>query len=242
MLRRKLIVVLLGLLAIVATNAIAASSASAVVFTLTTEECTGGTGIGLCWSELEAESSPLLELTGKQTVRIEGGHVTFKVATLGILCLKFLGEGTINQEKPLTGGTTTITGLIITFEECELDEPATLAIKCKVPVERSTKAITATLPNENEHMLKPSEGSVFIEIPIENKGTEKCPAAVVGTHNVTGSVNIKINEPLVHLLTHTFSVINPTLLEFFSEKATLEAEGTISLPGLEDFWDLSETM
>ncbi len=243
MIRRKLVAVLFGLLAIVAMNAIAASSASAVVFELGTEECTGGLNIGACWSETEAKTDPLLELVGKQTVRIEGGHVTFKVTQLTILCLKFLGEGTLNQETPLkTGFKPTITNLIITFEECELDEPASAAAKCKVPLERSTKTITGTLPNENEIHLAPSEGTTFIEIPIENKGSETCPAALKGTHSVTGSVNVKIGEPLEHKVTHTFIVINPTLLEFFSEKATLEAEGTIAFPGLEHPWDLEETV
>ncbi len=242
MIRRKFLVVPLGLLTFIAISSGAITSASAVVFTLSTTECTGGTGVGLCWSELEAESSPLLELTGKQSETVSGGKTILKVASVSIECLTATGAGTINQEGPLTGGKTTITGGTITYKGCVITGPAAPAAKCAIPEEKSTATISAELPNEHEIVLKPEAGTVFIEIPFTNKGAETCPAAIKGTHSVTGSVAVEILTPKAHQLTKVGKAQNPTKLEFFSEKAELTEELEMSFTGLEDFVDLSETM
>jgi hypothetical protein len=240
MVKRKLTVLMAALMA-VAFSAVAVSSASAVVFTLATTECTGGTNVALCWSEKEEEASPLLELTGEQSETVTGGVVDFTVNVEPvqiILCEKSTGSGTIFQKEPLgTGAKTTLKGTL-TYEGCKLDTEPTK--KCVVTVNNTTKPLLGTLINGKEIELKPETGSTFIEITYSNNGAEKCPVAFSGTHPVTGTQNVEILNPTKHELTKKGKAVGKTL-EFLSSKAELSQELTMSFTGLEDFVDVSTT-
>jgi hypothetical protein len=57
-----------------------------------------------------------------------------------------------------------------------------------------TKGLAGELLSESELLLKPESGAVFIEISYTIKGTEKCPATFLGTHNVTGEQAVTIEK------------------------------------------------
>jgi hypothetical protein len=237
---------------VAAFSAVAASSASAVVFTLSTLPCTEGTNVALCWQESAAkpECNPALkatlcELIGEQSETVSGGLLSLTVLgspNIVIECTASTGKGTIVQLEPLVAGKhTTIVGGVILYEGCKITSTEELAKKCKVPAERETKPIKGELQTQTELLLEPATGTVFIEIPFENNGTETCPTAVKGARNVTGKQLVTILNPEIHELTKTGETVVESELELFSDKADLKQPLTLSFTGLEDLVDISKT-
>jgi hypothetical protein len=234
---KKLTGALLMALLLTALGAITASSASAAVFTLSTEPCTGGTNVAICWNN----AGVLSELVGEQSETVEGGAISFTINTEPqqiILCEKSKGSGTIFQKEPLVAGKKTTLKGTLTYEGCKLDtEPAK---KCVVNVTNTTLPLLGTLETVSTLKLIPESGLVFIEITYSNNGTEKCPLTFLGTHSVTGTQTVEIINPETHEVTKKGKAIGETL-EFFSSKAKLEQELTLTFTGLGDEVDISKT-
>jgi hypothetical protein len=228
---KKLTGALLMALLLTAIGAVTASSASAVVFTLTTTACTGGTNVALCYENAAKEK---LELTGEQSETVAGGKVIFTVNSepaQKIECTTSKGSGTIIQKEPLVAGKKTTLKGTLTYEGCKLiTEPSK---KCVVNVTNTTKALLGTLETVSTLKLVPETGTVFIEITYSNNGTEKCPVTFLGTHAVTGTQTVEILSPETAAATKSGKAIGETL-EFFSSKANLSQELTMSFTGLED--------
>src|ERR1019366_8063319 len=247
MLKRKVLGVL-AVTAVAAFSALGASSASAVVFTLSTLKCEGGSNVALCWeskAKTECVAGELLcELFGEQSETGKGGLVVFTVLSSPIQvieCTEATGKGTILQKEPLVAGKkTTIDGGIVTFKGCKLTLPEEIAKKCMIPEEKETKPLTSELLSESELVVKPESGTVFIEIPYTNKGTEKCPVTFLGTHNVSGEQQVTIEKPGEREETKTGNTVEESKLEFFSSKADLKDRFTITFTGLGDLVDVSK--
>jgi hypothetical protein len=235
MLGKKLAGALLAALLLAAVGGFTASSASAVVFTLTLTPCEGGSNVALCWqNEVKA-----FELTGEQSETVAGGKVIFTVNSSPVQkieCSSSTGSGIISQKEPLvTGKKTTLKGTL-TYEGCKLiTEPSK---KCVVNVTNTTKALLGTLETVKTLKLVPETGTVFIEITYSNNGTETCPVTFKGTHAVTGSQTVEILSPETFTATKSGKAIGETL-EFFSSKANLSQELTMSFTGLEDLIGVS---
>ncbi len=231
MIGRKAIGVVLGIFAVVAMSAAMASSASAAIFELTATACEG-TEVGLCWSA--TATGTLTELNGKQSETVSGGKTVLTVAKVTIECQKASGEGVITQEA-LKGKKPTISGGVITYKECAITAPTEIKTKCSIPAEKSTTTLAGTLESSTELLLKPETGTVFIEIPFSNASGQTCPAAIKGTHSVTGSQQVTVLNPEVGETTKTGEAVKASKLEFFSEKAELTETLTLSFTGLGDF-------
>jgi uncharacterized cupredoxin-like copper-binding protein len=226
---KKLSGALLMALLLTAIGAISASSASAAVFTKTTKACSGGSNIALCY---ETASKEKLILEGEQSETVAGGTVVFTVNSepaQKIECTTSKGSGTIFQKEPTVAGKKTTLKGTLTYEGCKLTtEPSK---KCVVNVTNTTKALLGTLETGSTLKLVPETGTVFIEITYSNNGTETCPATFKGTHAVTGSQTVEINNPTVAEETKSGKAIGETL-EFFSSKAKLSQELTLTFTGL----------
>jgi len=209
---------------VAAINAVAVSSASAAVFSLSKIACSGGSNVALCYET----SKEKFELTGEQAELVEGGAVDFTILTTPqqiILCAKSEGTGTLIQKEPLVAGKKTTLKGKLAYLECKLDtEPAK---KCVVNVNNETTLLLGTLESEKELKLVPAEGTVFIEITYSNNGTETCPVTFKGTHAVTGTQAVEILSPGTAEATKKGDATGETL-EFFSVKAELEQELTMS--------------
>ncbi len=247
MLKRKMFGVL-AVAAVAAFSALGASSASAVVFTLSTLKCEGGSNVALCWeSKAKTECVAgefLCELVGEQSETVKGGLVVLTVLSSPnqvIECTEATGKGTILQNEPLVAGKiTTIDKGVITYKGCKLTLPEELVKKCEIPVEKETKALTGELLTESELLLKPESGTVFIEIPYTNKGTEKCPTTVLGTHNVTGEQAVTIEKPGEPEETKTGNAVEESKLTYFSSPTDLKGSLTLTFTGLGDLVDISK--
>jgi hypothetical protein len=247
MLKRKMFGVL-AVAAVAAFSALGASSASAVVFTLSTLKCEGGSNVALCWeSKAKTECVAgefLCELVGEQSETVKGGPVLLTVLSTPIQdieCAESTGKGTLLQKEPLvTGKITTIDGGVITYKGCKLTLPEEIAKKCMIPEEKETAALKGELLTESELLLKPEEGTVFIEIPYTNKGTEKCPIAFLGTHSVTGEQQVTIEKPGEPEETKTGNAVEESKLTYFSNKTDLKQSLTMTFTGLGDLVDVSK--
>jgi hypothetical protein len=247
MLKRKMFGVL-AVAAVAAFSALGASSASAVVFTLSTLKCEGGSNVAFCWeSKAKAECVAgefLCELVGEQSVTVKGGLVVLTVLSSPIQvieCTEVTAKGTILQKEPLVAGKiTTIDLLIFTFKGCKLTLPEEIAKKCAIPEEKETKSLTGELLTESELLVKPESGTVFIEIPYTNKGTEKCPTTFLGTHNVIGEQAVTIEKPGEPEETKTGNAVEESKLEYFSTKTDLKGSFTLTFTGLGDLVDVSK--
>jgi hypothetical protein len=246
MLKRKLFGVL-AVAAVAAFSALGASSASAVVFTLSTLKCEGGSNVAFCWeSTLKTECVAgefLCELVGDQSVTVKGGLVVLTVLSSPIQvieCTLVTGTGTILQTEPLVAGKKTTIHLTLIFTGCKLTLPEEIAKKCMIPEERDTKALEGTLLSESELLVKPESGTVFIEIPYTNKGTEKCPAVFLGTHSVAGEQQITIEKPGEPEETKTGNAVEESKLTYFSSPTDLKGSLTLTFTGLGDLVDISK--
>jgi hypothetical protein len=241
MLKRNVMGVVTAVVVLSAIGFAGASSASAVVFTLTTEACTGGTNVALCY-ELESKvactgTTQLCELTGEQSetvVDATGTVVDFNVplAEILILCETATGSGTILQKEPLVSGAkTTLTGTI-TYSGCVLDKgPA----GCTIKASETTKGLSGSLESESELKLKPATGAVFIEI--EFLGAS---CSLKGKHSVTGTQIVTISNPGTAEKTKTGKAVVKSNLLFLSDPAELEQTLVMSFTGLEDLVDVSK--
>lgn len=187
----------LGALVVFVVGAIAASSASAA-FVLTATNCEG-TVVTACYATTN-EGATLFEFSGEEATSAKNvaGQEVLLQAILGeevhIVCTASSATGTLVQPAALAGPVTEAGG-VITFTGCSLLEP--LAKKCKVPAELKTKAIKATFPTTGETEYSAEGGTIFIEIPFTNNGTETCPATIKGTQPVTGTQKCTNVEPEV---------------------------------------------
>jgi hypothetical protein len=184
----------LGVLAVGVVFAVAAASASAVVFSLEITECTGSTTTTICWAE--KTTSELLELKGEQSftgtysAEVTGEEnllaALFGTEEVHITCTGATSSGTVLQKNPLVEGPVVdATSLISTG--CKVLEP--IAKKCKVEEELVTKPIEGVVGASPEEVLfqpTPADKGIFITITFANN-TETCPAAIVGPQNVKGS-------------------------------------------------------
>jgi hypothetical protein len=234
----------LGILALLVVSGASASTASAV-FVLSTEACTGGTFINMCWAE--TSTSALLELTGSQafTLAQDEGVVLLKVAATGfeIECKTFSASGDILQASPLAEDYK-VAETTITFKECAVI--GAFATKCDVPAEKSTVALSgapetnAGVLNEEILLLKPTAGTMFIEFAITALAGQTCTLA--GNAAVEGTQECLWIEPLVDMSTHLLHCEPAeSHLTALGQAVTFEGLGTVTLTSLGDLWDIEET-
>jgi hypothetical protein len=229
MLKSKLTGMLGAALIVAAINAVAVSSAAAAVFTLTTTACTGGTNVALCY-ETETTKD---ELTGEQSVLVEGGTVVFTAKVSPeqkIECTKSSGSGTIVQTEPLTAGKkTTFHGKFL-YTGCKLTtEPKK---KCVVNENNETFELEGTLESESELKAKPKAGEILMTITYSNNGTETCPATFLGEHGISGTQSMEVVNPGTPSETGKAKAIGRTL-KFFSAEGELSQEMTMSFENTE---------
>jgi hypothetical protein len=234
-----------AVLVVFVVSAITAGTASAE-FTLTAVKCEG-TVVTLCYST--TEGGTLFEFEGSQSVlaNLETGTELLIAAKFGteevhVVCTGATAEGgEFLQASPLvTVGTVDIPSP--TFTGCALLEP--LAKKCKVPTTLSTNAITGT-PSSTEVgdvLFKPTSGTVFIAIVLENNGTETCPATLKGTKSVTGEQLCSLIAPETDKTLHTLECLESGSKLKFGENAAelkLSLDVVLAEPNT-DLWSLSK--
>jgi hypothetical protein len=239
-------VVGLGVLA-AAVSAVAASSASAVVFELTSVACLPPeTTTTICWAS--SETGELFELKGEQSATMEfsaeeSGEETLLAAKFGeeevhITCTNVTGTGTFAQSKPLE--VAPVIHGFIQLTGCKLLEP--LGKKCKVPTELKTSEIEGVVGTTSEEVKfspAPSAAKVFITIAVSNNGTESCPIAIAGSRNVTGSQVCQwVNHAEDLLAQLRWCKPTGSAVELGGNKAEFLLALDITLTGLEDYWDI----
>ncbi len=188
---------LLTAVIVAALSGLSATAASAA-FTLG-PECKGGALLNLC----DVNSlSEVKELEGSESFTVTQLGIATLKGTIGgeavtVTCEETVATGTplITQTSPLTGQGP-VTGSL-TFRKCKVTGNATVAKKCKIPVEKESTPLEGLLVTVSELLLKPKTGTEFIIIPFENNGTEVCPATIKGNRAVTGEQAITISEPEV---------------------------------------------
>jgi hypothetical protein len=243
----------LGVLAVSAISGVAASTASAE-FKLETTACGSGTIVNLCWETAEKGTS-LKQLKGEEEflILLASGAVTV-TATLGAQKVEIACKDTIG----LSGGTTedefllflqpeplvanyTIDATLL-FIECKLE--GELGTKCKVPVEKETSALVGTVTeNESDILFKPTSGTTWIEIPLENNPPNTCPATVKGTRKITGEQLCtwsSTEKPVLEDLEEHLLVCGASELLLAEQPLTVAASYEIALEH-ETFWDIEET-
>jgi hypothetical protein len=234
--RFRLMGTMLLAIAVTAIAGVGASSASASVFTLGTEEC-NGTVWNLCWAE--TETSALLELVGTQSVTAEGGLNKFVVPGIPveIECEDVVSEpgGTIQQPEPLVKSGTILGKL--RFLGCVLVGANAVATKCVIPTFEVTKELSGILTSETNVLLTPQEGEVFIEITFSNKTGQTCPALVVGKRKVTGMQDLTILNPQHTLNSKTAESVVKSELLFIEKAAELTGSITVTLTEFGDWFD-----
>ena len=238
-------VALTAFLTCVAMGVSASGALAAGPFTLSVEKCEGGTFINACWAA--TAGGELKELVGENEFlgELEEGNVVFKSEIGGekitIECSSVTADGLVLQAKPLSENATievpVTTGLV--FKTCKLTSGAT---KCSVKEEEPLLAATGTFSSAEDVTFKPKTGENFIEIEFKNKGSEKCPATILGKHAVKGEqlclfaeVTNQVEE---RLLTCEES---GSKLKFGAENATATVKFMlkVKLDELGDLWDIS---
>jgi hypothetical protein len=218
--------------------AVVTASAGAVVFTLTTTECTGGTFRNLCYET----GGKKFELEGEQTVEVKQLSVgVFEVpsksgTTVTIECKK-LKQGTkeanvVIQKKPLSeNGKTTGT---LEFEECAITAPAADVTNCTIPASKETTSLSGELTSGTILKLTPAAGETkpFIEIPFSNATGKTC--VLKGTKDVTGFEEIEITNAGTAETTKKGKSKEASGLKFGEETASISGELEESYPGLSD--------
>jgi hypothetical protein len=234
---------------------IATSTASAAPpFVLTEKECKGGTNINFCYEK--EKTGKLFVFSGEEEFELLHEPETSEIVLSSNLGLPVIidckladaqhgggkEDGLILQPKPLEADATL--EFEILFLECEL--LGELGEKCKIPAEKVTKNLVGVTEEKSDEfvLFKAKEGSIFIEIPFEEK--KGCPATVKGNHNVTGELLCFINEPLVDAEEHLL-ICDPAKggqkgkLFFASaeNEATFLIDDNIFLLGTTDLWSVS---
>lgn len=240
MLGRKLAGLLIAA-AVVALSGLAATTASAAVFSLTSVACSGGTTVAICYQGKDpAGAEGSWELSGKQSVTAAGGAgklVVPTLETLTIACTSTASGETpvITQNSPLGNGKTTITGGDLVFKGCAPTAPASVVEKCVIPTEKETLKLEGTLESGTEVKLVPASGTTFIEIPFTSKSTLTCPAAFIGNLKIRGSQVVTIVSPAAPEKTKRGDAVAKSGL-FYGESnaAELTGEITLTFTGLED--------
>jgi len=215
------------------------------VFTLSAEKCEGGTFVNACWAA--TAGGELKELVGENEFlgKLEEGNVVFKSELGGekitIECKAVSADSLVLQAKPLSeNGTIDVPGATgLVFSECKLTVGNA---KCEVKSEEPLLPSTGTFTTSPEDVtFKPNEGETFIEIEFKNKGSEKCPATILGKHKVRGEqlclfaeVTNQVEE---RLLTCEES---GSKLKFGTENATATVKFMlgVTLDELKDPWDI----
>jgi hypothetical protein len=200
-----------------------AAAASAAVFTTTSQPCSGGTNVALCY---ENASKERLLLTGTQSVAISGGVAKFTIKTepaQEIECTSSTGSGTISQKEPLTHGAKTTVRAFFTYRGCKLVHGPS---GCKVKAELESKELGGSFETEKEVKFQPAAGAVIIEY--EYSGSA---CGWRGLHGLTGTVKAEVLNPATAELTKTAKTFGESL-EYLSSKASLATELTVAFTGL----------
>jgi hypothetical protein len=239
--------VVIGVLAVAAVCAMAVSSASAVIFELTTVRCVAPEDTTtICWALFTGEE--LFELKGEQSFTgeysaEETGEENLLAAKFGeeevhITCTGATSKGTVLQPKPLEVAPV-IVGVVVSTG-CKVLEP--LGKKCDVPETLTTSEIEGVVgPTDEEVVFSPSPADlgVFIAITFTNNGTETCPAAIKGERKVTGSQACLWVKPTEDLEKHLlWCQTAGSKLKFSGNAAEFLQSQQITLVKLEDFWDI----
>jgi hypothetical protein len=251
--RLRLTSVIAALAALVVCGIATSAASAAPPFVLTEKECKGGTSINFCYEK--EKTGKLFVFSGEEEFELLHEPETSDIVLSSNLGLPVIidckladaqhgggkEDGLILQPKPLEADATL--EFEILFLECEL--LGELGAKCKVPVEKVTKALVGNTEEKSDEfvLFKPKVGTIFIEIPFEGA---TCPATVKGTHNVTGEVLCFINEPLVDAEEHLL-ICDPEKggqagkLFFASAEnaATFLIDNNIFLLGTTDLWSVS---
>jgi hypothetical protein len=226
---------------VVALSALAATTASAAVFSLTSVACSGGTNVAVCYEGTDpAGKVGSWELSGKQSITTEGGPSRLVIPTLETLTIACTSNQSgetpvITQNSPLGNGKTTISGGDLVFKGCALTAPASAAEKCVIPKEKETVPIVGTLESGTEVKIVPASGTTFIELPFTSKSTLTCPAAFIGNLKIRGSQVVTIVSPAAPEKTKRGDAVAKSGL-FYGESnaAELTGEITLTFTGLED--------
>jgi hypothetical protein len=238
----------LGVLAVGVVFAVAAASASAVVFELTTTKCVAPEKTTtICWAP--SPTGELAELKGEQSFTgAFSAEVTGEETLLGAkfgteevhdTCTGATSLGTVLQTKPLeVAPVGDVTALILTG--CKVLEP--LGKKCRIEEELRTNAIEAVVGASPEEVLfqpAPSAAGIFIGIKYSNNGSETCPAVIVGTQNIKGSQLCLWPHHAEDLATQLLfcETAGSKLTEGGNTLEFLQAQ-EITLVGLNNFWDI----
>jgi len=224
-----------------------AALAGEVSFLLITElACGSGNFVVFCW-ENNANPETLLELEGEEEFTIlSPSQVTLLSSLEGesveITCESTYGFHTNNgatelgililQESPLEEDYSVHASLL--FLGCLLI--GTLGTKCKIPTEKATAPLTGSPTSEEDLVFHPASGTVFIEIPIQQRSG--CPATVLKTAKVTGTQlctleNIQ-EDKTVHLLE-----CGKSELKFAENEATFETHVELDPVHLNERWDIT---
>jgi hypothetical protein len=189
--------------AVLALSGLAATTASAETFKLTSTACQGGTTIAICYQGTNpAGKVGTWELEGDQSITALAGTgrlIEPSLESLTIECngANSGGEPVILQHSPLGNGLTTIEGGDLIFLGCKITAPASPAERCEIPSTLGTVNLLGELESETDVVLTPESGTTFITFPFKNKSTLTCPAAFVGELKIKGSQLINILNPSV---------------------------------------------
>jgi hypothetical protein len=232
---------LLSVVAIVAVGAFASTSALATtpVYLVCLEKTGSGTkfeerncskALGTGKFELVAVAENL-GVTG--TLGVSVLTSTLLKAEIKITCKKGKFTGTIGANGASKGE--------VTYEECEAGNSKEKFASCKVPniKFKFIDQLVEKSATEVEDEFKPETGSIFVEIVIENKGTEKCLEK--GTFPVEGTQNAETEKPSLGALllrNLTFKTSGSKLKFNKTETATYEGKASIDLNN-DDSWGVS---
>jgi hypothetical protein len=163
-----------------------ASTASAAVWTLSTQPCNGAIW-NWCWVNTTNER---FELTGTQSFTSET-KLEFLLLwrpvgeEVHVDCTLVISEaGFWMQPEPLVRRGT-ITALVLIQSGCGLLEP--LSKKCSIPAELKTHELDGTIGEKGEIEFKPASGEALLEVTLSG---EACP--LKGTDAVDGSQVCKL--------------------------------------------------
>jgi len=239
---RKLAGVLTAAIMLAISGLATTTAASAAVFELTNNACSGGATIALCYQGSNlAGVLGSWELEGEQSITAKSGTVNLSVPsleTLGIQCSESTSgtsEPVILQHTPLGVNLTTIEGGTLTVKGCHFTSNALDVENCTVPATNTTKILLGELESTTDVLLTPESGTTFIEFEVKNKETLKCGAALLGNLHIKGTQLVTIlNAGTPELTKPALSATLSGLIYGELNEAELEGTITVSFTGLED--------